>query len=363
MEDASAPGLPVWHYDGRTARKRTPRLIASADGFTLVDELGEDGPIAWASLIAREASGADAVYGLKDRPGWRLGITGAIPPDILAHLPRAERYGRMVDRFGLGRSTTVFLVLAAITVFVVLSAPRWIAPYVPSSWERRLGDAIVGDFGGRLCNGAGGQAALDKLTRRINPKGLPLQVRVANVDMVNAVALPGGKIIIFQELLQEAESADEVAGVLGHEIGHVQHRDVVQALLRQAGLSVLLGGVSGDAGGAFNALLAATYSREAESNADAAAVAGLAAAGISPMGTAGFFQRLAKMEQKLGRASMALSYVASHPLSHAREKVFAGSAVKGRAYTPALTRDEWDALVNICHNDKDVKRGPFFGFD
>ena len=363
MEDEAPPGLLVWHYDGRTARKRHPRLIPSRDGFMLVDEGGEDGPIAWADLEAREASGADAVYGLKGRHGWRLGFSGAVPPEILMHLPQVERYGRMVDRFGLGRSSTVFLALAAVTVFLVLSAPRWIAPYVPSSWERRLGDAIVGDFGGRLCNGEGGQAALDKLTKRINPRGLPLDVRVANVDMVNAVALPGGKIIIFQELLQEADSADEVAGVLGHEIGHVQNRDVVQALLRQAGLSVLLGGVSGEAGGAFNALLAATYSREAEANADAAAVAGLAAADISPMGTAGFFRRLAKMEAKLGKASVALGYVASHPLSQAREKVFAGSAVKGRAYTPALTREEWDALVNICHNDKAVKKGSFFGFD
>lgn len=360
MEDEALPGLLVWHYDGRTARKRTPRLIAQDGGFMLVDEWGEDGPIPWESLVAREVSGADAVYGLKDRSGWRLGLSGNIPPGISAHLPHVERYGRMVDRFGLGRSSTVFLAIAAVVMFVMLSAPRWIAPYVPPSWERRMGDAIVGDFGGRICNGPGGQAALDVLTSKINPGGAPLEVRVANVDMVNAVALPGGKIIIFDELLKEAASADEVAGVLGHEIGHVQNRDVVQALVRQAGLSVLLGGLGGDAGGLFNAVLSSTYSRDAESNADTAAVKALGAAGISPLGTARFFKRLGAMEAKLGKASVALGYVSSHPLSAGRERVFSGSVVKGKTYTPALTRDQWEAMVDICAKDPKVNREPFF---
>jgi len=351
----------VWHYDGRTARRRFPALTIVPDGFLLTQEDGEDGPIAWADLVARDPSGGDPVFGLKDRPGWRLGFTGTIPPEIAARLPRAERYGRLVDRHGLGRATAVFGAIAAVILFGVLSAPRWIAPYVPSSWERRLGDAMVGDLGGRLCNGPGGQAALDALVHKLDPAGQPLAVRVANIPMVNAVALPGGKIMIFSELLKEAKSPDELAGVLGHEIGHVRHRDVVQALLRQAGLSVVLGGLGGDAGGSFNALLAATYSREAESHADRNAVDALAAAGISPLGTAGFFARLGKMEAKLGPASMALGYVSSHPLSSARERVFSHSAIPGRAYAPALTPDQWKALVDICRNDPKVTRKPFFG--
>jgi len=351
----------VWHYDGRTARRRLPRLTIVPDGFLLADEDGEDGPIAWEALVARDPSGSDPVYGLKGRPGWRLGFAGAIPPEIAPLLPRAERYGRLVDRHGLGRATLVLGAIAAVVLFAVLSAPRWIAPYVPASWERRLGDAIVGDFGGRLCNGPGGQAALNALVRKLDPAGPPLEVRVANIQMVNAVALPGGKIVIFSELLKEAKSPEELAGVLGHEIGHVRHRDVVQALLRQAGLSVVLGGLGGDAGGSFNALLAATYSREAESHADRSAVAALAAAGISPLGTAGFFARLGRMEARLGRAGVALGYVSSHPLSSARERAFARSAVKGRAYAPALTPEQWKALVDICHNDPKVNRTPFFG--
>ena len=42
--------------------------------------------------------------------------------------------------------------------------------------------------------------------------------------MVNAVALPGGRIILFQGLIDKAKSADEVAGVLAHELGHLRRR-------------------------------------------------------------------------------------------------------------------------------------------
>ncbi|RJF93588.1 peptidase [Sphingomonas cavernae] len=345
----------LWHYDGESGLRRTPRLIADDAGFTLVDERGSDGPIGWDALVARGTSGGEAVYGLKERPGWRLGLGGAIPEEIARRLPQPERYGGFIDRIGLVRASAIFLAIAATVVFAVMSAPRWIAPHVPPSFEKKLGDAIVGDFGGRFCNGPGGQAALDALTRQLNPKRLPLEVRVAKVPMVNAVALPGGKIVIFDQLLKEANSADEVAGVLGHEIGHVQNRDVMQALLRQAGLSVILGGMSGDAGGYFNALLSATYSREAERAADDASIAAMKRAQISPAATAGFFARLGVMEKKLGQASVALNYLSSHPLSGDRERLFADSAARNAQYRPALTRDQWEALVDICSNDPDVK--------
>lgn len=352
----------LWHFDGQSGLRRVPQILADDAGFTLEDEYGCDGPVPWDALVAQGMSGGDAVYGLKGRPGWRIGLSGTIPPEILAHLPAEARYGGFIDRLGLARAAAIFLVIAAAVVFIVMRAPRWIAPYVPPSFEKKLGDAIVGDFGGRFCNGPGGQAALDALTRQLNPEDLPLKVHVANVPMVNAVALPGGKIIIFEQLLREANSADEVAGVLGHEIGHVANRDVMQALLRQAGLSVILGGMSGDAGGYFNALLSATYSRDAERAADQHSIEVMKRADISPAATAQFFARLGAMEKKLGQASIALNYLSSHPLSGDRERLFAGSAAKGHSYHAALTRDQWDALVDICHSDPVVaKDNDWFG--
>jgi Zn-dependent protease with chaperone function len=68
--------------------------------------------------------------------------------------------------------------------------------------------------------------------------GYEFDVRLVESEAVNAAALPRGKIIVFSGLLAEAGSADEVAGVLAHEIGHVLHRDALRGLIgRSPGLS------------------------------------------------------------------------------------------------------------------------------
>jgi predicted Zn-dependent protease len=228
------------------------------------------------------------------------------------------------------------------------------------SWEQKMGDAMIGDLGGRICDGAEGQRALDALVQRIDPEADKLRVRIVNVDMVNAAALPGGQIVIFRGLLQEAKNPDELAGVLGHEIGHVRNRDVMQALLRQMGLSLLLGGVGGDVGGALNSAISASYSRAAESRADGYAINLMRTANVSPLPTAGFFDRLAADERKLGKGAIAMSYMSSHPLSDERRKIFLASARKGAAYSPAVTPQQWRAIVDACANDPDVKEGDLF---
>jgi beta-barrel assembly-enhancing protease len=345
----------VWHYDGASGIRYTPELVAEGDHFRLALEEGLGQPHAWSDLVFTSNKDGTATYGHKTRRGWRIGFDGPIPAEIAARLPRPEKYGRFIDRIGLWPASGAFIAISAAALFVGLKAPDLLAPLVPASFEQKLGDAMVGDFGGRVCNGPGGQEALDALVKRIegDPKGL--KVRVVNIDMVNAVALPGGNVFIFRGLLQEAKSPDELAGVLGHEIGHVRNRDVMQALLRQMGLSILLGGANSDVGGSINALVSSTYSREAESNADIYSIKAMQRGQVSPEDTAGFFARLAQMEKSLGKGKSALGYLSSHPLSEAREKAFRGSLVKGRNYTPAVTAEQWRAIVDSCKNDPDVE--------
>ena len=85
----------------------------------------------------------------------------------------------------------------------------------------------------------------------------PLRPAVLRVRVPNAVALPGGRIYVFQGLIDKAESPDELAGVIGHEIGHVAHRDGTRAVLQSAGLSFLLGMLLGDFVGGGAVVIAA----------------------------------------------------------------------------------------------------------
>lgn len=344
----------LWHYDGRTAIRHKVDLRTGDDGFSLIGDNVDMGPYRWSDLVRRDNSPDGPVYGLKERAGWRICFASGVPDAIRDQLPGPARYGRWVDQLGFWRASVMFLAVSAVFALAVFKAPDWLAPNIPFTWEKQMGDAMVGDFGGRFCNGPGGQAALDALVRKIDRGKPAVRVHVANIGMVNAVALPGGNIVLFRGLLQEAKSPDEIAGVLGHEIGHVRKRHVVQALMRQAGLSVLLGGFGGNGGGYLNAMLAASYSREAESAADDYAIRQLKSARISPDDTAAFFARMSAQEAKLGEAAAALGYVSSHPLSQSRERAFRQSKQAGTAYAPVIDANQWAALSDICHNDPKV---------
>jgi len=356
------PDEGIWHFDGISATRHHPRLDWTADGFALVLEEGTSGLHPWSDLVPLGGTGGRSIYGLRGVNGWRLAFAGPPPAPFAVHLPLPARYGRWIDRLGLWWALGLFAGLAALVVLIALRAPAWIAPHVPIAWEQKLGDAMVGDLGGRLCETPGSRAAIEKLRRQLGADVPIRQIGIANVPMINAVAMPGGRILLFDGLIREAKSPDEIAGVLAHEIGHVRNRDTMTALVRQLGLSVLLGGFDGNVGGAINGLLAMSYSREAERAADLYSIGAIRAAGISPLPTAVFFDKLGKLSGG-ERAERAMSWMASHPVSAERKAAFEQSAVKGKRYVPSLSAAEWRAVVNACREDPDVKKaGPIFGF-
>src|SRR6185369_12453990 len=123
---------------------------------------------------------------------------------------------------------------------------------------------------------ASDEAVQSMLTRLDPGRRLDVEIRVVNIDIPNAFALPGGVVLLTRGLLEGAESPEEVAGVLAHELGHVLHRHALSHMIRNA----LLGGAWATTLGDYSGLLvidpktayeAATlkYSREAEAEADA----------------------------------------------------------------------------------------------
>lgn len=357
MPSTSAPSEDapsVRHHDGRSALRRQATLADDGATFHLIEAERTTGPFAFADLVANEDRGVPS-YGLKRAPGWRIDFpdgTGA----LAAKLPTPARYGRLIDRLGLWRSAGIFAVVAGVAIAGFLQMPALVARVVPASVEARLGDVMMGDFGRSGCSSPEGDAALDALVRRIDPYDPTLEVHVVKLPVVNAVTLPGGRIVIFDGLIAAAPSPDAVGGVLGHEIGHVRGHDVMESLLRQIGLSVLLGGLEGHVGGYTNTLLAATYSRGAEARADDFAITLLREAKVSPVPTGAFFTRLSGKGEKAERM---FAYLASHPVSADRAKAFAASGVKGATYRPTLDARQWQALRSICAGEKTLPKWRF----
>ncbi len=364
MADAAFSPFTAWHYDGVSAVRRVVEIQTIGEKFFLVERERRHGPYAFNDLSYVGEQRTARVYSHPDRDGWRLGLSGAIPAELLKHLPKSRKYGGWIDRLGLGPASGAFAVMSAAVVAVVLLTPQWLAPLIPSSFEKKMGDALVGDFGGRFCHTEKGTAALQKLAASLDDNPKDLQVEVAKIDMVNAVALPGGKVILFDGLVKTARSPDEIAGVMAHEMGHVRERHVMQGLLRQMGLSLVLGGLDGNSAGLLNGALSMSYSRASESAADAHSIKALSKAHISPIATADFFQRLSAMDgsdDEKSDAPALAGYMSSHPLSRERKKAFERSVVKGGQYKPALTAAEWQELKTMCTQDTKAKSG--FGFD
>lgn len=349
MEETTAADL----FDGQSAMRHPVSLrwvaggleVAREDRVEVVPEL---------ALTLNERRDDRLVYGQRDVSGWRLIVPLDAPRELVDRLPQGGNYGRWIDRFGLARASLVLGTLSAAVVAAVMTAPNWLGPRVPETWERRIGAVMVGDLAPFTCTTAQSDAALAALVRDVDGGQSRITVQIAKIDMVNAVALPGGRVLIFDQLVQEAKSPDELAGVLAHEIGHVRKRHVMQALLRQFGLSILLSGANSDLGGTLGGVATMGYSRKAEREADAWSRGRLAAADISPAATAAFFGRLRKLDPTAGNKQ--LGYLNSHPDPGEREQAFAKAVQAGKVYRPALDPAQFAALKAACSQDKEAKQ-------
>jgi len=177
---------------------------------------------------------------------------------------------------------------------------------------------------------------------------LPLRPAVLGSRVPNAFTLPGGKIYLFDGLLQKPQSPDEVAGVLAHEIGHVLHRDQTRMMIQNGGTSFLIGLLFGDITGssavifATRTLFESAYSRRAEANADAFAIETMHALGRSPAPLGEFLHRIAGAQDRY-----TIGILASHPLTEERRALMRREA---RAATgpEILSPGEWQALKDVC---------------
>lgn len=351
-------GVNVDLFDGQTALRHRVELHWSEAGVELLDEGGQPKSLRFDELHLVERREAQLVYCRREVAGWRLLIPTDAPADLLERLQRGSIYGGWIDRIGLGRASAVLATASALIVAAVLTAPGWLGPLIPVSWERQIGSVLVGDLQAHACSTPESDAALAALIQKVGDQAGPIKVQIVKIDMVNAVALPGGRVLLFDKLVRTAQSPDEIAGVVAHELGHVRKRHVMQALLRQFGLSILLSGSKSDLGGTVGALASMGYSRAAEREADNFSRERLAAANISPAATGEFFGRLRKLDPTAGQKQ--LSYFSSHPDTAEREAQFKAAVKPGMIYRPALTATQFAALRNACSQDRDVKEWTLF---
>lgn len=196
---------------------------------------------------------------------------------------------------------------------------------LPLTVDRNLGDIAIegmrGEFGPEVHTPATDailREIVGRLSTQARPQGFVYRWRVVRRREVNAFALPGGQIVVFEGLLRRAARGDQVAGVLGHEISHVTFRHGLRAVARSAGVSIGVRVLLGDASALGDVMRSAgasailnSYSRDQESEADAEGARMVAAAGLDPHGLAEFFDLL-RSESASEMPGM-LAWMSTHP--------------------------------------------------
>ena len=211
---------------------------------------------------------------------------------------------------------------------------RFISEKIPISWEEKLGDMALDESSGKYITDKHIQTELARITTPITKVVLEDSARkykfsflVARDSNINAFALPGGKIVINSGLILKAQSPEEIAGVIAHEIAHVTKQHGVKQLVQTIGIYLLMQTLLGDIEGIMaimmqnsGMLLNLKFSREFELEADDAGYASLKKAGINPQGMISFFRKLEENEKSIIGENNGdlLSLISTHPATAER---------------------------------------------
>lgn len=349
---------PVSYLDGTSSRKRDVTLkfaiaceIREADAvvgsWPYADMRRVDGPTGTLRLMC---ASAPLLARLEVRDAALAAEIERRCPKLDADLPGAKGIAVIV-----GWSVAALVSILLMVLYAMPLMADYLTPLIPQSVERYIGQVTDNQvkviFEGKRCDNPDGKAAFEKLVGVLREAGgvdASTEATVISNETANAIALPGGKIYVFEGLLARAENVDELAGVIAHELGHVKGRDGLRNLIYNGGTSFLIGLLFGDVTGssaiifASRALFQASHSRDAERGADQMTIDIMRKLGRSPKPMGEFLLRVTGKEKGKN-----VPFMSSHPFSEDR---LARMSQQDAAPTtpPLLSAREWAALKAIC---------------
>lgn len=332
------------YFDGTSSRARAARLTQAQGLLTIAgDDFARTVPVAalditlGGSAPSRIAIAGGGVCELADTPESRAllaALGAALPAGHGSRMPRGALIGAAV--------LVAVLMLAAWKWGIPVAADR-IVDRMPVTWDQRLGDALLRQlddqdlFRPSALSPERRRAIAQRFYGLDKPARIPAyRIEFRRLGAPNAFALPGGAIVLGDELVALAPGDDSTAvmTVLAHELGHLEYRHgmrgIVRATLFSAVAAWYLGDISSFVASAAAGFTALSYSRDAEHSADLYALALMQRNRLETHSAAQLFQRLADWQPEAGQGAQGAGtrhlalpeYLSTHPDTRGRIALF-----------------------------------------
>jgi Zn-dependent protease with chaperone function len=324
--------LEGFYFDGRRPLAAAATLVLGGTDAVLVAESSSGRHPLCELKVSPRTGGADRFIAFPD--GGQLQCADH---PLLDELPQASPTEGIVAwleqrlAIALGCIAGVMALVLGAYLYGLPAAARVVAAHIPLETERAVGSDALQWLDRRWFQPS--QLPADR-TRPIEEgfqrlkAGLPyephyrLEFRDAPRIGENAFALPGGTIILTDQMVRRAVTDEEAISILAHEIGHIELRHTMRHVLQDSAIAVLVAAVTSDAASlgvavaGMPVLLAqARYSRDFEAEADEFAFALLKRRGYSPDAFASLMERLSRDSR---RSERTFAFVSTHPISEQR---------------------------------------------
>lgn len=233
-------------------------------------------------------------------------------------------YNKLMD-MGIKAHILFTVFIFAIIGLCYFYAIPWVAEkavvIIPEDYDSHLGTAFFEQ--NMIFNDVDVQKtkALNSFANELNLKNTKkLKFTVVNSEMVNAFALPDGNIVVFSGILDAMKDYDELVGLIGHEVAHVNHRHSMKMVCRNLSGYIFVSAILGDANGVMatigdnvNNLQSLSFSRNFEHEADVEGFEIIALNKVNPKGMSNLFKRLQDEE-----VVTIPEFLSSHPVTTER---------------------------------------------
>lgn len=357
------------YYDGRSPIPQHVRLTVEETGLTL--KLAGGTTRFWRYQELRQTQGRYSGEEVRLERGSGIGETLVVPnPRILLAIHQTGGIRASHFHHPGTRGQRVFLtILAALACMPVIYAifawgiPGLAGPItnaIPVSWETRLGEFVLQEFtkDQPICDNPELtdkiETIMKTLTSPLTQSSYTFRVTVVDSPVVNALAAPGGNILVFRGLLKDTDSPEEIAGVLAHEIQHVLLRHGMRLIVQHMSMAFIIAALSGDASGmisyglqAAQTLQTLSYGREAEHQADEEGLALLQHAHIDPNGMMTFFSKVSQAQPD----HSPLRYLSTHPSTEDRLRHLKDLLPTSPAQIQRFPFEKnWEHIRTLCSN-------------